>query len=549
MRQARRSLGLVVTAIMMLMALLSGCTSKKQETTKNEETGKAFEFTLYAYNRDRPYNTVKDKLAEAIQQELGRHGVKVNLKVLPWAEYLDAVRKKGEGDAFLLGWVGDNGDVDNFLYTFFHSSQIDGGMNNMGYKNDRVDTLLKDAQATVDPKKRAQYYLDAEKAISEDAVWIPISHAKDYMATTAKVKGLQIHPTGFLDLRHVEVGDKKELIFGRGGDSVQLDPALIEDSASSQVVEQIFEALYTYKPGGTDVVPLLAKDMPRISEDGKVYTIELKQGITFHDGTPFNAEAVKFSIERLLKGDKKAMPYSDFTFGAVEKVEAKDPLTVVITLKQPVAPFLANLAMGLAAPIVSPTAVQKYGEKFAENPVGTGPFLFDSWTKDQQIVVKKNPNYWDRANAPKVDRVIFKVVKEANLRAEAVLKGEVDAIDGISPADVKRLEEGAKLISADGMNISYMGFRVDRPPFDKKELRQAVSMLIDKEPLVKGLYGSTATMAYTYVPPVMQKAMEKVMAGNPQYETSSSVPAVGMSLDYNPDQAKEMLKKLGYTVK
>ncbi|HYG57847.1 MAG TPA: ABC transporter substrate-binding protein, partial [Symbiobacteriaceae bacterium] len=333
----------------------------------------------------------------------------------------------------------------------------------------------------------------------------------------------------------------------RGGDSVLLDPAMIEDGASAQVVEQIFEGLYTYKPGNTEVIPLLADGMPVISADEKTYTIKLKPGIKFHDGTPFNAEAVKYSIERMVKGEKTDMPYADFTFGAVANIEAKDELTVVITLKEPVAPFLANLAMGLAAPIVSPTAHQKYGEKFGENPVGTGPFIFESWAKDQQIVVKRNPDYWDKNAQPKIDKAIFKVIKEGSLKVDAVIKGEVDAIDGIAPTDVKRLKENANvnLLTAPGMNISYLGFRVDRPPFNDKKLRQAITQLIDRDAIVKALYGDTATTATTYVAPFMQKSLEATAGMQP----AAGEKAVGQALSYNPEKGKALLKELGIATK
>jgi len=542
MRKTRRSVAFVLLTIMMLALALAGCAKKETTQTPTTETKptKTLEFTLMAYTRDRPYNTVKDKLAEGIQQELAKAGVKVNIKALPWAEFLDATRVKQEGDAFLLGWIGDNGDVDNFLYTFFHSSQMNGGMNQTNYKVDKVDQMLVEAQRTSDLKKRAEIYLEIEKILSEDAVWIPISHGNDYMAHTKKVAGMYIHPTGYLDLRNVTVEGKKEFIFGRGGDSVALDPALIEDGASAQVVEQIYESLYAYKPENTDIIPLLADGMPQISADGKVYTINLKKDIKFHDGTPFNAEAVKFTIERMKTGKIEEMPYADFTFGAVEKVEAKSDLQVVITLKEPVAPFLANLAMGLAAPIVSPTAVKKYGDKAGENPVGTGPFIFKSWAKDQQIVLEKNPEYWNKAAQPKVDKVIFKVIKEGSLRVDAVVKGEVDAIDGIAPADVKRAKEGAVLLQKEGMNISYMGFRTNRPPFDNKELRQAIVQLVDRSSMVKALYGETATPAVTYVPPFMQKSMETLAGKSGNY---------GQALPYNAAKGKELLTKLGYMTK
>jgi ABC-type transport system substrate-binding protein len=553
MRQTRRSIAFILVSVMLLAAMLAGCAKKEETNNGGSNTttpaGKTFEFTLMAYTRDRPYNPLKDKLAEAIQQELAKSGIKVNIKALPWAEYLEAVRNKEEGDAFLMGWIGDNGDVDNFLYTFFHSSNAEkGGMNTTKYKQVTVDNLLADAQANSDPKKRAEFYLMAEKLISQDAVWLPITHMNDYMATTKKVQGLKIHPTGLLDLRPVTVDGKKEFVFGRGGDSVSLDPAMIEDGASAQVVEQIFEGLYTYKPGNTEVTPLLADGMPEIDKSGKVYTIKLKQGIKFHDGTPFNAAAVKYSFERLMKGNSEKMPYAEFTFGQVEKIDAKDDYTVVITLKQPVAPFTANLAMGLAAPIVSPTAHQKSGDdKFGQNPVGTGPFKFVSWQKDQQIVLERNADYWDKANQPKLDRVIFKIIKESSVKADAVIKGEVDAVDGVAPADLKRLQDGAVLLSAPGMNISYMGFRVDRPPFNDKKLRQAILQLIDKNSMVKALYGDSATPALTYIPPFMQQSLEALMKGTPSFEPTKDTPAVGMALPYNLDAGKKLMQDLGYS--
>ena len=542
MRRYHRPLALAAVTLVGVFAV--GCSKPQQSGTQGSASGQAFTFTLQAYTTERPYNPLKDRLAEAIQQELAKSGVNVEIRALPWAEHLDAVRVKEEGDAFLLGWIGDNGDVDNFLYTFFHSSQTEGGLNNAGYKNEHVDHLLKEAQMVSDPKRRAELYLEAMEQVSADVVWVPIAHMNDYLATTKKVQGLAIHPTGYLDLRHVTVEGKSEFVFGRGSDSIRLDPAKIEDGQSAQVVEQIFESLYTYKPGNTEVEPLLADGMPEISEDGKVYTIKLKRGIQFHDGTPFNADAVKYSIERQLTGNKEEMPYADFTFGMVESVEVKDEYTVVITLKEPVAPFLANLAMGLAAPIVSPTAEQKYGDAFSENPVGTGPFVFESWQKDQQIVLRRNPNYWNRDAMPKVEKVIFRVIKESNLRVDALLKGEIDAMDGISPVDIPRLQEQANLLTAPGMNISYMGFRVDRPPFNNPDLRKAVIQLIDRDALVQGLYQGAATPAQTYIPPFMQRTLEELAGRTPPPGGS-----VGMALSYNPEAGKALLESLGYSTK
>lgn len=322
---------------------------------------------------------------------------------------------------------------------------------------------------------------------------------------------------------------EKILIYARGADSMSLDPIMIEDGESAKVVANIYDTLVRYKEGSTEVEPALATEWTS-SEDGLEWTFKLREGVKFHDGTPFNADAVKFSFERQLPPNQTAeMPYADFTLGMIDKITVVDDYTIKFNLKYPYAPFLENLAMSLSAPIVSPTAVEKYGADYGSHPVGTGPFVFESWQKDSMITLTANADYWD--GKPNVDKVIFEVVKENSVRADKLMTGEVDIIDGIDPNDVDRLkaDSNVNFLSAPGMNINYMGMRTDREPFDDPKVREAVSRAINREELVQSLYKGNAVVANGPLPPIL-------------FGYDSTLEPYG----YDQEKAKQLLAEAGY---
>ncbi|MFE7152361.1 ABC transporter substrate-binding protein, partial [Heyndrickxia sporothermodurans] len=169
------------------------------------------------------------------------------------------------------------------------------------------------------------------------------------------------------------------LVYARGGDAVKLDPATVTDGESLIVAEQIFDTLVNYKKETTEIEPGLAKSW-NVSDDGLTYTFNLEEGVKFHDGTDFNAEAVVKNFDRWANGNVEKFPYYQSQFGGykgekaavIKEVKAIDPKTVEFTLFRPQAPFLKNLAMTPFG-ISSPAAIEKYGDKYIENPVGTGP--------------------------------------------------------------------------------------------------------------------------------------------------------------------------------
>jgi len=294
--------------------------------------------------------------------------------------------------------------------------------------------------------------------------------------------------------------ESPSLIYVREQDSITLDPAWAQDEESCKVISNIFEGLVRFKAGSTEVEPCLAESW-KVSSDNMVWTFYLRKDVKFHDGTPFNAEAVRFSLERqMLSQDGSSLNYASFTFGMVEQIKVIDPYTVSFILKYPYAPFLNNLAMAASAPIVSPTAATALGDAFSENPVGTGPYRFVRWDKGKRIILKANSDYW--GGPPECSTLVFKVVKNSRLRSLLIRFGLADITDGITAADARYLEQkGCRVLRSYGLDLSYLGFYNDKEPFNNPALRRAVSLAIDRKQLTEKLYRGNAVEAGGPLPP------------------------------------------------
>ncbi len=319
------------------------------------------------------------------------------------------------------------------------------------------------------------------------------------------------------------------LIYAQGADPRGLDPALVDDAESSKVTVNIYEGLLKYNKDSTAVEPSLAEKW-ETSADGLTYTFHLRKGVKFQDGTDFNAAAVKFNIDRQLEGKvTEDMSYAGFVYGSVKDVEAVDDYTVKINMKSASTPFLSNLAMCMAAPIISPKALQDNNNNVNEHPVGTGPYKFVSWTKGQNIVLTRNDDYWGTKAITK--NVIFKFITDNSARVVALNNGEADMIDGIDSTVVKQIEDaGNKIYDAPGMNVNYMAYNTTKAPFDKVEVRKAISQAINVPELVKSLYQGYADPATSVMPTFM-----------PGYDKSIT------QVSYDQAAAKSALSSAGVT--
>ena len=324
-------------------------------------------------------------------------------------------------------------------------------------------------------------------------------------------------------------------IFGRGGDSVGLDPALEEDGESFKVCDNIYDTLIQYKDGSTEIEPGLATSWES-SEDGLTWTFHLRKGVTFHDGTPFNAEAVLFSLNR--QHDKThafhdvggSYVYWIATGLAeiVDKITAVDEFTVQIHLKTAYSPFIYTIAI-TSFSIVSPTAVKELGDEYSNNPVGTGPFKFVQWDRGDKIVLAANENYWGRR--PKLDRVIFRSIPDNAVRLIELQRGGLHAMEFPNPDDLQQIQddETLELLSQPGTNIGYLAMNMDKPPLDNLKVRLAINHAINKSEIIKHLYQGLGVPAKNPIPPTMWSYDDTIE-----------------DFDYNPKLAKQLLAEAGY---
>ncbi|WP_245864267.1 ABC transporter substrate-binding protein [Fredinandcohnia onubensis] len=328
---------------------------------------------------------------------------------------------------------------------------------------------------------------------------------------------------------------QKELVFGRGGDSVSLDPISTTEGETFKVTVNIFETLLNYGEQDTTLQPGLATEWTP-SEDGLEYTLKLREGVKFHDGTDFNADAVVKNFERWMNGDADQFPYYTMFGGfkgdeghVIKEVIAEDDFTVKFILNRPQAPFLKNLAMSPFG-IASPAALEKFGGDFMKNPVGTGPFKFVEWKENDRITLEKNADYW-MEGYPKLEKIIFRSIPENSARLNALLAGEIDLMDGVNPSDLTQIEGNPDLQTFErpSMNVGYLGFTVNRPPFDNKLVRQALNHAIDKEGIIAAFYGGLAEPAKNPLPPALEGYNDDIEP-----------------YPYNLEKAKELLAEAGY---
>ncbi len=322
------------------------------------------------------------------------------------------------------------------------------------------------------------------------------------------------------------------LVVGLVAEPVNLDPAQVTDLNSNRVGRRIVETLVTMPDEKTEVIPGLAESWT-ISKDGLQYTFKLRKGITFHDGTPLNAAAVKFSIERQFNPEHPAYklgkyPFANYFFGNVKAVEPLSDDRVAFLLKEPRASFLAVLTAA-AASIVSPAAAMKSGLDYPSKPVGTGPFKFASWERGQRVVLEKNPSYWK--GPVKYDRVVFRPIVEDQARLTELLTGQLDLIVGV-PADfVGQLEGNPKVgvLKQTGVHVWYLGINNQKKPFDDRRVRQALNYAVDKDAIVRDVLKGTGTPSKGPVMP----------------NTWGAEPAL-RAYPYDPARAKKLLAEAGY---
>ncbi|GGB22786.1 ABC transporter substrate-binding protein [Allosediminivita pacifica] len=277
------------------------------------------------------------------------------------------------------------------------------------------------------------------------------------------------------------------LVIGRSASTNALDPGFLREAAT--VVDNIFDTM-VMRDEDMNLVPGLATEWTSINDTTWEFT--LREGVTFHNGEPFNADAVKFSLDRVLDPENNAPTISYIR--TISSVEVVDPMTVRITTSAP-DPLLPTRMSRYPAYIVPPQYIGENGrEHFANNPVGTGAYRFVDFVPDERVTLEANPDYW--RGAPDIGTVIWRPIPDATARITSLVTGEVQLIENVPVDLVPLLQQtpDADLVQVENGGLTiYLGLRMDKEPLDNVLVRRALNHAIDRESITQNLLGGLAT--------------------------------------------------------
>jgi peptide/nickel transport system substrate-binding protein len=317
---------------------------------------------------------------------------------------------------------------------------------------------------------------------------------------------------------------KREFIVAQGGDISKLDPHFSTSSNDIRVSFNIFDNLVSRHPD-QKLYPCLATEWKL--EGQTTWRFKLRQGVKFHNGDPFTAADAKFSVERTFDPAAKTMVAT--ALSTIDKIETPDPYTLVIHTKKP-DPLLPGRLAFYGGQIVPKKALESMGpDNFNLNPIGTGPVRFVSWTKDDKLVLAANLDYW--GGKIDVDRVVVRSIPETAPRVAALLKGEVDLITQLPPDHLERVAGNATTVVKGALyaGLYVLAVNSKRPPLDNPMVKQAISLAIDRNSLVKELWRNRGIVP------------NSMIAKGDNHWDAKQPP-----LKYDPKEAKDRLTKSGY---
>ncbi len=288
----------------------------------------------------------------------------------------------------------------------------------------------------------------------------------------------------------------KDVVFAVASTFTTTDPYDANDTLSQAMAKSFYEGLYGFDKD-MKMIPVLAESYD-VSKDGLVYTVKLRKGVKFHDGTDFNAAAVKANFDRVTNPDNHLKRYG--LYSNIAKTEVVDDYTARIILKTPFSAFLNNLAHPSGV-MISPTAMAKYGKDISANPVGTGPFKFVEWNRTDFLRVAKFDGYW-RKGYPKVDTITWKPVVDSNSRAATMQTGEAQFTFPVpyELADTLKAKPELEVVAAPSIVIRYLSMNTQQKPFDNPKVREAIAYAINKDALAKVAFNGYAYAADGVVP-------------------------------------------------
>ncbi|MDH4548378.1 ABC transporter substrate-binding protein [Pseudomonas sp. BN607] len=337
------------------------------------------------------------------------------------------------------------------------------------------------------------------------------------------------------------------LVFCSEGSPAGFDTAQYTSATDNDAAEPVYNRLVEFERGGTAVHPALATRW-EVSEDGLRYTFHLREGVRFHSnkaftpGRDFNADDVLFTFNRMLDKDhpfRRAYP-TEFPYFIsmgldknIARVEKTGPLTVVFTLNTVDAAFIQNLAMSFASILSAEYAdtllASGRASDINQQPIGTGPFVFQRYQKDSQIRYKGNKDYWAPEQV-KLDNLVFSINVDPSVRIQKLRRNECQVTLHPRPADLPALKADSKLqvLQQPGFNLGYIAYNTQHAPFNRLEVRQAMDMAVNKKAIIQAVYQDSGQLAVNAMPPT-------------QWSYDESIK----DAPYDPEKARQLLQQAG----
>ncbi len=519
------------------------------------------------YNSDGHYGDTEPAVAQVIKSSLEATGkLTVNLQSEPWATYTDDF-----GNCrlpfFLLGWYPDYFDSDDYVSPFLTTSgaQSEGSC----YNNTQMNTWISQEAASSVDATRNTLFGSIQDQLAADVPYVPLwqgSASIAYKNTSAtRIGGLYLHPVSFkwFVVNKTGTAATNSLTVGTTDRVVSFDPAREYDYFSGEIVNQVFDTLLVYDTQTSTLLPGLATEVPTqanggISSDGLTYTFHLRHGVTFHDGSAFNATVMKWSLERAIDLDLAGSPaFLLYDVGNLSRspdsrivVTPGDDYNITFKLQHPVGFFNSLMAFTISAP-VSMMAYNNTGRQTdaVGKVIGTGPYKMTGYTPNQQIILTANPNYYNPSlyavsrgipKIPVLNQVTFTLYSSATNLKNDISTGAIDvAYRTLNPTDLDSLRTqasslGLRVDIGSSPQIRYLVMNVGMAPFNDVRLRQAIAYAVDRSAIASTVFLNQVTPIYSMIPPSFPYSA-------PVFQTTyGSSP--------NVSQANSLLSQMGYTI-
>jgi peptide/nickel transport system substrate-binding protein len=466
---------------------------------------------------------------QLIAQQWRKLGLDVEVKVMPWEQMSDVVwyqRDKWDTTAWQMVGRPERSDPDEIVYNLFHSSTADKGYNFIGYKNPEYDAVVEAQRVEIDPEKRKELIYKAQQILAQDQPNMMLVHPKQTFAIDKTVwdpaslvnqSGIGIRNTWtFMAL--TPLGEKKDIVLNSGDNVQAINPLYISGGVDSWVFELVYDRLLRVGPDG---LPKVWAAESYEWKDDKTITVKLREGMKWHDGKPVTPEDVKFSFEAAVSGE--APMYAPFASN-IDKIDINGN-DITFTLKKPSASFVTSslakinlIPRHVWEPVLADLKTKdENAESYQEKtPIGSGPFKFERWLTNEEIVLAANREHF---NAPKADRWILRIVPNVEAALGMLRSGEINFMaefSGDPQVLINAAEQDGDLevVSTVEMGFRYIGFNERRPPFDDPAFRRALSAAVDRQLIVKAAFRGFAEPSNSVISPALEFWYDKsVMDG------------------------------------